>query len=153
MGGNTPPRPPPPIVENERPGAGQVRENVKLYQCVSYKEEDIFHLLISCEKLVDIWKLVKTIHNEIGIFNLKPVHQVIGFIDSADRVNLPNMILSETRWQIWKYRCTNKYDRKGNILPLLDLLKLRLKQNVIVLLKSKQCEKLKNELEKIIEFL
>ena len=116
-------------------------------------EEDIFHLLISCEKLVDIWKFVKTIHNEIGVFNLKPVHQVIGFIDSADRVNLPNMILSETRWQIWKYRCTNKYDRKGNILPLLDLLKLRLKQNVVVLLKSKQCEKLKNELEKIIEFL
>ena len=31
MGGNTPPRPPPHIVENERPGAGQASKNVKLY--------------------------------------------------------------------------------------------------------------------------
>ena len=31
MGGNTPPRPPPQIVENERPGAGQAIKNVQLY--------------------------------------------------------------------------------------------------------------------------
>ena len=116
-------------------------------------EEDIFHLFINCEKLVDIWKFVKIILKEFDIFDLQPVHQIVGFIDIVDRMNLPNMILSEARWQIWKYRCTHKKDKKGNKLPLLCIFKYCVKEHVTILMKSRNFEHLRDMLENILEFL
>ena len=68
-------------------------------------------------------------------------------------MNLPNMIISEARWQIWKYRCTHKEDKKGNKLPLLCSFKYSVKEHVTTLMKSGNFEHLREMLENILEFL
>ena len=116
-------------------------------------EEDIFHLFSGCDHLFDIWNLVKSILKEMNVFDLKPVHQIVGFIDSVDRINLPNMIISEARWQIWKYRCTHRNGKKRNEFPLLHYFKYKIKQNIDILIKSRNFGELKGVLEKVASIL
>ena len=59
MGGNTPPRPPPHIVENERPGAGQASKNVKLYHIkvgdfLTKFQETSYHYIFDCPVILKI---------------------------------------------------------------------------------------------------
>ena len=89
----------------------------------------------------------------MNVFDLKPVHQIVGFIDSVDRINLPNMIISEARWQIWKYRCTHRNGKKRNEFPLLHYFKYKIKQNIDILIKSRNFVELKGVLDKVASIL
>ena len=115
-------------------------------------EEDTLHLFVTCSKLEQFWISVKNLLNEIGIEKLETFHQLVGFIEREDKINIPNMVLSEARWQIWKFRCKNRNNNNDNKLSLMYLFKYNLKQNVVVLKRSKKLNICNDSLGKILSF-
>ena len=110
--------------------------------CCKVKEEDIFHLFIECTYFESTWIDTKLILNKISDTVIEIPNQLFGFLYDDCKYDIMNMILSITRWYIWKHRCSIKYGEgnKSN-LHLKDELKIFLKSHIKMML---QLNKIKN---------
>ena len=100
-------------------------------------EENFEHLLIGCCKTNGIWYFVQSLFANIGIEWETNKFEIISGIqnDNIDS-DIMNMILSISRWIIWKRRCLNKYDDKFiGINELKKWIKSEVKHHIHDLLK------------------
>ena len=115
--------------------------------------ENIVHLLISCTGLKDIWKMVENILC-IKVTNFEII---AGCLYDNVEGDVQNMIISITRFVIWKRRNIMKYDKK--MLSIDDTnhwLKSEFKSHINVILKTEKVKKntcLVNDLIKILNKL
>ena len=85
--------------------------------CLAHTE-DFEHMVSKCQGINRVWALTtELIHKIVPNLVLTKEHMHFGLMSDDLEVNtLTNTILSITRWQIWKRRCTNKYDKK--LIPI-----------------------------------
>ena len=83
-------------------------------------QEDFEHMIIQCQGLDRIWqKSTDTIKAIKPNFNLN--RNALFFGNTTDEIEmntLINTVLSITRFEIWKRRCTNKY--AGKLVPIVS---------------------------------
>ena len=108
--------------------------------CCHQGSEDITHLFIECLYFKDLWTKIKLIlHTIIDDIDLQPFNQLFGFLLNGCKIDVVNMILSMTRWYIWKRRCVLKYEtKKQTMLKTEDEFTLYLKNHLMVIMKSDQ---------------
>ena len=114
--------------------------------------EDLAHLLIACPNIQYVWKEVEKIiciikeHDcTIGQF-----HKIFGFLDDSVKSEICNILLSITRWLIWKRRCLFK--KESEFMPQIQLFKWIIndfKSHLKILLKCKD-SRLKSEIESFL---
>ena len=91
--------------------------------------ENLDHLLYECEGVVKIWE---EIHNiVITAFNINLTIDLLcvlaGVLEDYKECKLINVLLSITRWEIWKRRNTNRYE---NVLIPIDVTMYRIKYQI-----------------------
>ena len=89
-----------------------------------YKEENLDHLLIDCEQVQNIWQQIECILSRIANATATNLiftrfNMMVGYLENGYRYELMNMVLSITRWIIWKRRCMKKYDK--NMISLYEM--------------------------------
>ena len=82
-----------------------------------YQNENLNHLLIECEKVYAVWQKIESIIKEIAIFTGKEFvftrfNMMVGYLKEGFEYDIVNMVLSISRWIIWKRRCINRYDKR-----------------------------------------
>ena len=77
--------------------------------------EDIEHLFCRCNAYSEIWTTAESMLRALGVTRLTNFNRIVGIIDSSHGNDVFNMILSITRWVIWKRRCSKKY---GGLISL-----------------------------------
>ena len=93
--------------------------------CKKHKIEDIFHCLTGCESVIEVWRWIKMLLITMGVGELLLFNKISGFIDKVDKYNLCNMVVSVTRWVVWKRRCSIKYDSSfKQTVPLIIVVKM-----------------------------
>ena len=106
--------------------------------CKKGKIEDVLHCLIECESVQGVWRWVKKLILSVGVNELVLFNKIGGFITKIDKYNLSNMIVSVTRWVVWKRRCSIKYD--SSFKPAISLtiaVKNAIKTQLGIISKSK----------------
>ena len=77
--------------------------------------EDIFHLF-SCNPIEIVWNKIE--HNLQTVYpkmeKLTMFNKLFGILYTQPIFEEINMILSQTRWLIWKNRCKNKFEVSGD---------------------------------------
>ena len=119
----------------------------------SLGSEDTLHLLVNCASISYVWtqveQLIKNIKGndcEIMMFN-----KVFGYLDDSVESEICNIILSITRWLIWKRRCTFK--KELDFMPqvkLFEWIQNDFKSHLKVLLKCNENDKMKNAILRIL---
>ena len=114
--------------------------------------EDVTHLLITCPSVQYVWneieKTIKDIKGQdcgIGQFQ-----KLFGFFDDSVNSELCNILLSTTRWLIWKRRCLFK--KESEFMPQVQLVNWIMndyKSHLKVLLKCKD-SRLKDEIRNFL---
>ena len=102
------------------------------------RSENLEHLLIECEGVSDIWDMVNNIALEISENNVNSLNRfnfLAGFFVENKFTDIVNMILSITRFMIWKRRNSNKYeDKLIEITECKKLIVLEIRNHIEVLL-------------------
>ena len=91
--------------------------------------ENLDHLLYECEGVVKIWEEIQNI--VITAFNINLTIDLLcvlaGVLEDYKECKLINVLLSITRWEIWKRRNTNRYE---NVLIPIDVTMYRIKYQI-----------------------
>merc|ERR1739848_663291 len=99
--------------------------------------EDIAHLF-DCHPVRTVWNWIEIKLQNINIQygDLSIFSKIVGILDDEPWTEYVNMILSHTRWLVWKSRCKNRYeDPEDKHTNLLNYVKLVLKNHLRILLK------------------
>ena len=74
--------------------------------------ENLEHILIACQDLQVIWSTIEGIINKSFkcTLMLTRLNKMGVFMEESSTTDLVNVVLSICRWEIWKRRCTYKYD-------------------------------------------
>ena len=126
--------------------------------CVLCKEdkENLEHILINCKQVNSVWKNIEVLIRQfIDTISLDRVIILGGLRQSENsNVSIINMILSITRWMIWKRRCTTKYENEEvTINELEEQIKNEIYCHTNILLKTSLFKKyptLKHMLDKLL---
>ena len=73
----------------------------------------------------------------IGVTKLNRLNKIAGFIDKDQNYDVVNMILSMTRWLIWKRHCSKKYGKPVTLPLVVHELKYNIVKHTELLIKSK----------------
>ncbi len=112
--------------------------------------ENLEHVLLNCESLVEIWNRVEVIVEKFdmdsdNVFFDKNSDVFCGILRANIKSDLVNCLLSIIRWTIWKRRCTNKYENKLiNVTALKKWINTEIYTHIQTLKKTKLCNKIKN---------
>ncbi len=83
--------------------------------CLCHKEgENVEHILYDCTDTIQCWNHVKNIIDRFTGDDLRLDKTVVlsGYLMMGNIFNVINMVLSITRWIIWKRRCIMKYENE-----------------------------------------
>ena len=78
--------------------------------------EDLSHLLVDCETIVNYWKaVINLIRTNVPRYKFQEMHVTIGCFE--DRYNVKetgviSYIIMFAKWMIWKRRCVVRYEQK-----------------------------------------
>ena len=114
--------------------------------------EDTYHLLITCPSVQYVWKeidmTIKKIKGQDS--GLNQFQKLFGFLDDSIKSEFCNVLLSITRWLIWKRRCLLKKESEFMTqVQLVNWIINDFKSQLRVMLKCKD-SRLKSE---IVSFL
>lgn len=77
------------------------------------ESENLEHLLVYCKEVVDVWKEMETVLKYIDdTINIDLYLKLCGFFENGIYGDLINMIISVTRWILWKRRNRFKYENE-----------------------------------------
>jgi len=110
------------------------------------KVENMVHLLYECDGISEIWTDIEGIINDliydknikIDLFVIFP-----GLLDvnNEEESKLVNVILSITRWEIWKRRNLNRYENVIIPIPIIiSRIRYNIKQHILLLAKTIKSE-------------
>ena len=100
--------------------------------------EDLDHLLVNCPSVKNVWEFIDQLFRSLSFPALNHFNRIVGIVNKKDKNDIRNVILSITRWQIWKRRCDIRY--KKGFVPTISVtlkVKLALKWHFDILIKSK----------------
>ena len=91
--------------------------------------EKLDHLLYECDGIAKIWQEIQNIVSRVFDIHLTIdlLCVLAGVLKDDKECELVNVLLSITRWEIWKRRNTNKYD---NMLIPIDVTIYRIKYQI-----------------------
>ena len=111
--------------------------------------EDRIHLFVNCTTLIELWKIIDGIFNNLGFEPLSLYDRIIGFYENAPNNELKNVILSLARWRIWKRRCSFRYQKGYNPKVSVSFqFKCDLKTHIDVILRSTLSTKIDTDMFK-----
>lgn len=110
--------------------------------CVLCKcqEENLEHLLIDCEQVYKAWQEVEYTLRYIAdvtetYFEFTRFNMMVGYLKSGYQYEIMNVILSITRWIIWKRRCIEKYEKsKISLYEMISWIKREIYGHIDILL-------------------
>ena len=115
--------------------------------------EDLLHLIVNCANVSHVWieveKVIKHIND--NDCELVTVNKLFGFFDNSVESELCNVLLSITRWLIWKRRCSFK--KELEFMPQFQLINWIMndfRSHMKILLKYKADNRLKSVIENIL---
>lgn len=129
---------------------GQVNTEKKL-QLMNYSDgkcslckvklENLEHLLFDCIEVNGIWSVIENMLNTIvdKHLALDKFTILVGIIsnDKNDTDEILNMVLSISRWIIWKRRCLLRYDKKYlSIIQLINWVRQEIYMHIDILLQK-----------------
>ena len=117
------------------------------------EKENVEHLLLECSETYMVWGQIKNMVCMVrkNDYTWSKFTRLIGYLDSSIESQICNMILSITRWIIWKRRCSIKYEKEIiSQLNLLKHVKHEIMQHTKVLMNCKIDMKVKFQLQELI---
>ena len=114
-----------------------------------YDREDLTHLLTTCSYVQYVWKEIDNIIRIIQGCDctIGQFQRIFGYLDDSVKSEICNILLSITRWLIWKRKCLFK--KESEFISQIQLFKWifnDFKSHLKMLLKCKD-SRLKNEIE------
>ena len=84
--------------------------------------ENLDHILIRCSHILDLWVRIEQIVYFLGETDyMTDFNKIIGYMKDGKLHEVINMIISLSRWMIWRRRCINRYE--GEYIDVESLVK------------------------------
>ena len=99
--------------------------------------EDIEHIFCKCNVFSGVWAFTESLLINLGITELTNLNKISGIFHGCHEFDVTNMILSITRWIIWKGRCSKKYGELLTISSVKFELSNTIYKHIQMLLNSK----------------
>ena len=121
--------------------------------------EDIVHMLISCDHIKELWTKITVMMNKMFNVNIildeKNILFGLWVNQLREKNHIVNLIIFETKWQIWKNRNCVKYgkERSKSIDELYRYVNKGIKNDLKLYLDTKRKTKLGQKLSKDIEII
>ena len=113
--------------------------------------ENLDHLLFDCEHVKQLWDLINQKFGNTCGFVCDRFTVIIGILEETVDAKVCNMILSITRWLIWKRRNKFKFDDKfDDIDKLFVIVNLEIMKHIDILMRCNKIKKNK-DIFKILE--
>ena len=101
--------------------------------------ENLDYILIKCSHISDVWVRIEQIVYFLGETNyMTDFNKIIGYMKDGKSLEVIILILSLSRWIIWKRRCINRYE--GEYIDVESLVKWilhEIKDHVQTIMKCK----------------
>ena len=95
---------------------------------------DVMHLFLNCSYFDEFWTFVLSILCKIGYKIVLPFNRIFGFLSSNNVHEVANMMLSWSRWLIWKRHCDIKKNNELTFMYVKDQFIYSMRQHITTLI-------------------
>ena len=97
-------------------------------------DADVMHLFLNCSYFDEFWTFVLSILCKIGYKIVLPFNRIFGFLSSNNVHEVANMMLSWSRWLIWKRHCDIKKNNELTFMYVKDQFIYSMRQHITTLI-------------------